>query len=317
MKAVVHLGLSKTGTSTIQRWLMVNRTDLLKQGIQYDRFDGKGWAHPTNQRELIAVVYTHLQKLLPFERTRKNLGIQNFDDQLALSRHVQEVVESAAKENKNGTFLISSEHLGGMLTSEKQIQVFDGWLKSVFSNVRYVMFLRDPEHWLVSRYIGSIAYKKNPESIADFVMRAPYAGYRPLLERWQKSIDLDLFDLRVFEEKWKSEEGLIDDFSDALSIDNHGLKSVQRSNISHSKEENHAIQNGADSRTTNVTIWKRLVKYLRFLVQGSLKGMESTVKLTAEQQRLVWDKNREDISWIKKTFFEGKDFIFMRSNPNV
>ena len=48
MKAVIHIGMPKSGTSTIQAFLDMNRDALSQRGVLYDRFAPAFWQPVTS-----------------------------------------------------------------------------------------------------------------------------------------------------------------------------------------------------------------------------------------------------------------------------
>ena len=76
MKAVIHIGMPKSGTSTIQAFLGMNAAALSRQGVLYDRFDPRFGS----QFELPIIGLSAVGHAIQPEFERNLLGLHTVQD---------------------------------------------------------------------------------------------------------------------------------------------------------------------------------------------------------------------------------------------
>lgn len=160
-KVIVHIGLHKTGTSSIQAALYQNRNELSRRGVLYRCFDDV-WPnhHP------IAVNWTYDFK----------------------SEKVREFLEETIADPHHQTILLSSE-----MFAERNFDVEQFLSLMQNCNVMVLAYLRNPCHQLVSAFGEVVRDSKLrwTESISSNVR--PYdVSYFSLLGRWLLNEDVVL-----------------------------------------------------------------------------------------------------------------------------
>lgn len=111
MKAIIHIGLEKTGTTTIQNFIYKNKKTLESKNI----FLTKSFGYPNNN----LLSYISIDQPSASKNNFKNHDFQLFKKNIIKKAKI-ELSDSLNKHN----FLFSSEHLHSQLKSQKEISHF-------------------------------------------------------------------------------------------------------------------------------------------------------------------------------------------------
>ena len=141
MRAIVHVGMPKTGSTTIQNFLQVNRELLARQNVHVlePRY------YPFSQVEFAIAGCTAAGKLIPDRIDRARFGIDEMADQQELLAKIEATLAEDLAQVTDGTLVVSSEQIGFWLRTSRMRRGLDGWLRSRFDPVDYVMFIRPME----------------------------------------------------------------------------------------------------------------------------------------------------------------------------
>ncbi|MEM6580392.1 MAG: hypothetical protein AAF699_03925 [Pseudomonadota bacterium] len=213
MRAIVHIGTEKTGSTTIQAFLHENRESLQQQGIAYLKSPGL-----RNQRKLAVysmdrkrsdnyIVKHHLR-----EKKARNLWRKKFRQELD--------TEIAALPNSIDTIVFSSEHLHSRLDSDDEVKRLYRLLNRNFSEFKVLVYLRRQDQVAISLHSTKLLYGATPSAI--FPPKASlghhYYDYYGLINRWSSVFGKDNLKIRVFEREKLEGESLLTDFAYAASV---------------------------------------------------------------------------------------------------
>ncbi|WP_145962911.1 polysaccharide biosynthesis protein [Mangrovicoccus ximenensis] len=194
MEAIFHVGMGKTGTSSIQAVLDANEEHLARLGVQYlglwfkilspafQGYDGQDRFFASSPEEM---------------------------QQHAVNYHA--ALKELADNTGNDRFIISNESIYGY---PLQFSPFLAQLKTM-CDVKVVIYARDPHSWLPSAYNQWALYHKTmPGKIPTYrdatkAMIATYSGLRA----WARE-HRDLVELRHFKRGME----VVSDFSDLLGL---------------------------------------------------------------------------------------------------
>lgn len=202
---ILHIGQSKTGTSSIQRVLGARREALAKLGVCYPL--APGWA---NHGLLPA-------SLVPVERLGHfNPAVwEGMAPAARLARfRVEFARELAAMPDTTRLLLISAEQMGGLLDSEASIGALRDLLAPHVGAVRVVMYLRRQDSHFASGYtqalrVGHVSPPvlpaKGPETLRAY-------DYAALLDLWARVFGEAAVQPRVFERESLLNGDVVDDF---------------------------------------------------------------------------------------------------------
>ena len=168
--AAVHIGLPKTGSTTIQAFLAANRQALAGRGVVVDPPRHDRWS----QLEYGLVACSRAGRPIPDEMVRHRLGLARLSDQDALADAFEAWLDERLAGLGDAHYVISSEHLGIWLTEPETRAALDTWLTARFGDVRYILFVRPQAEFILSSWSESIR-RGSDRTLADFV-----AGYDEL-----------------------------------------------------------------------------------------------------------------------------------------
>ncbi|WP_172329781.1 hypothetical protein [Mangrovicoccus sp. HB161399] len=194
MEAIFHVGMGKTGTSSIQQVLGANEEHLAKLGVQYLGL----WF------KILSPDYQGYDGQNRFFASSPDEMRQHADDYHA-------ALCALADNTGNDRFIISNESIYGYPI---QFSPFLAQLKTL-CDVKVIIYARDPYSWLPSAYNQWALYHKTmPGQIPTYreatkAMVATYSGLRA----WARE-HRDLIELRHFKRGME----VVSDFSDMLSL---------------------------------------------------------------------------------------------------
>ena len=209
MKAIVHIGTEKTGTTSIQSFLYQNRSALRKSGYHFLQCAGK-----TNNRD----VPTYCMSKDRDDDFYRNLGITTVDGRRAYKRTFIQKLEKELSGLPANTraVIISSEHFHSRLQTREEVQNVHRLLSRYFSEIDIVCYLRDQITTCTSCY--STALKSgNSSSFIEFVERCTpdshYYNYWEMLQHWESCFGPDALHVSLFSFEHFLNGNLLDDFA--------------------------------------------------------------------------------------------------------
>jgi hypothetical protein len=205
---VLHIGSGKTGTSSIHRFLDVNRDRLAEMDWLYPRSPGRG-------RHAQLGLYVRSSERLDGMPSWHRL---KFDDprrfRLAFRRRLfREIEESGLHQ-----VLLSDEGLYGLAgPALSRLRQFTDLLAR---SLRIVVYLRRQEEHLLSRYQQTVKVGE-VRRLTDWAAedRSATYDYRARLGAWQGNLEPDLLVVRRFERNRFSGGSLLKDFTEACGMD--------------------------------------------------------------------------------------------------
>jgi hypothetical protein len=178
MRAILHIGTEKTGTTSFQRFMNVNTSALLDQKILYPSHLGG-----ENHRHI---------SIYALDLNSKDDGLNRFkissDDELAAYRaKVEQTLTKQVAASDADVCVLSSEHLHSRLKSVEQIQRVHDLLSPLFSSVEVYLHLRPQVDVIVS--LASTQARVGSAVRRDFFERPDasqiYYNYNLLTEAWE------------------------------------------------------------------------------------------------------------------------------------
>lgn len=143
MLAILHIGVEKTGTTSIQQFLALNREDLKSRSILFPQSPGSsnhmrlaGYAANDEKRDDIRMR----------EQIESHEDLQRFRDTFAAD------FASEVRAAGCDTIILSGEHCSSRLVTHQEVQRLRDLLFGVFTSVRVVVYLRRQDEFLLSTY---------------------------------------------------------------------------------------------------------------------------------------------------------------------
>ena len=191
-KIILHIGTNKTGTSTIQKYLALNKENLISNKILYPSTGQLYFAH---------YKFSAIFNLNPLSEV--------VDGDI-----LKEQLEKEIQETDCNTIIISSEYF----ILAKNIQL----IKEYFRNydVYILVYLRRHDEWYESLYNQVIKilhppkWEKGPEKYVEWVeySKKQAVEYELLLDRWTQAFTINNITIRPFEKQQFKNNDLICDF---------------------------------------------------------------------------------------------------------
>ncbi|MBV8978803.1 MAG: hypothetical protein JOZ13_15635 [Alphaproteobacteria bacterium] len=213
MELILHIGTEKTGTTSIQRFLRVNREALAGQSVLYP-------VSPGNQNHVGLTVSAQA----PSKRgpLRKQLGIRNETDARRYRDELWQKLQAEAAERTYRLAVLSSEHLSSRLLEQDEIAWLRDKLSRLAARIRVVVYIRRQDDFLLSTY--STAVKSGATKPLSWpqerAIQDRYDHWR-LLERWANIFGRENIVCRRFERPLLKDGDVVADFLDAAGIEVH------------------------------------------------------------------------------------------------
>ena len=288
MEIILHIGMGKTGTSSIQNALRQNRERLAGQGVDYLGI----WFDAADKRFLGHDGQAAFFRSTP-EEMRAHAG-----------RFLDTLKRRAGASNAN-RFILSNE---GTFVQGATIRPFIEELRK-HATVRLIAYLRNPREWLPSAYMQwSIYHKAYPGPIR------PYADVAPQLVRSYAAIRIwgeafaDLLTLRPF----RKGSNVVEDFSGQLGIDmeNPPTRILERTDAGESMLR--AIYNNRQRDSALPRLFNGAFQDFPF---SATPGIEDLLKdcFSYDGTDAVIAENRAPFDYIRETF--GIDLLADGGSP--
>lgn len=209
MKAIVHIGTEKTGTSSIQKYLHKNRRRLRAAGFHVLQTGGK-----ENNRGLAAYCRRDDQ---PDDFFRDN-NIDTVQQRAAFRKEVdaQLQAEMDALPRHIHTVLMSSEHFSSRLLSPQEMECFQRLLQRFFDQVQVLCYIREQVQACESWYSTTLKVGGS-NSLQEFMQRCKpstyYFNYDDMLANWESCFGKEAISVNVFARQHFVNGDLLDDFT--------------------------------------------------------------------------------------------------------
>lgn len=214
MDCILHIGLEKTGTTSIQEFLFQNRILLAQEGVLYPQSVGD-----RNHSPLVVAFYESDQR----DDLTCNLGL-NTNFQLArFKRESRERIAAECLGARAGKVILSAEHFQSRLRRESGIRELRQFLEGTgIGPIRVVVYLRDPADLAYS--LHSTAVKSGHSGHGPCrPLSEDGTGYDPeyfrnacdhraTLQRWGAVFGMENITPRLFRKDQLAEGDIVRDF---------------------------------------------------------------------------------------------------------
>ncbi len=212
MNIYLHIGTEKTGTTTLQNFLYLNKDKLLESGYYYPKSAGL-----RNHQRLSIAAY-NLEKRDPYTR------LNNINSDRVLESY-QNIIVKRLKSELNcvqqPNIIFSSEHIQSRLTSLSEIQRLKEILVSLGAiNIIVIVYLRNPVEIANSLY--STAIKCGSEAIHPFRPSHEYirhiCDHKSTIENYTEVFGKGAVVPRIFESSTLEGGSLLKDFINVVGL---------------------------------------------------------------------------------------------------
>lgn len=312
MKAIVHIGAPKTGTTTLQAFLHLNAEALRAQGVRFAR----NVADRGSQFEYPMTAFVRTGTLLPHREQRIRYNAQTQEQQQAEYGPYVDQIRRYADTHPEPVALFSSEHILPWLNRPDLIQSFHDLMSESFDAVRYVVYYRKPTEMIASSYSERI--KRGAALTMDDYLTRQLNRNKSYwrVSTWADTVGRENFDVRLLDKGFLAKGDLISDFCAACGLDETALERPERLNESLScvaaealRQLNRRIPELRKDGTTNPL--RRGI--LRVLTQ--LGAEAPRIRLNEQQRRRVgWKRNWVDEK-MREDFFPDRKALWSPFDP--
>ena len=309
--AYIHIGLEKTGTTTIQEFAYQNRSLLAVDNIYYP--DSPGIKNHTN---LPAYAYDNNLNDLAI---RKN--ITNPNDRTYFRNSFEEKFRKEIEpvREKKMNLLLSSEHLSSRVGDESEIRKLLSLFISLDYQPKIIIYLRRQDEMLLSTYSTWVKCGATEELNHNAYKKKRY-DFLSQLKLWENCVGPEQIIVGLFHKKRLYNGDLIQDFCQKINI-NHKQYEIPKFNLNKSLS---AIQL-AFLKDFNKNI-PELIDGKKNMFRGdvitALEGMVDTTKATLPDniRQEIQEYFKKDNDTIKNNYYpdmEGPLFPLSIEKTNV
>ncbi len=280
-KCIIHIGMHKTGSSSIQHSLYSN----LKDDVFTYLDVGKA-----NHSILLSMFFRDLSP-----QSEKYAEIKN--------RLIKKIEES------NPVMIISAEAVS-MFSKEKLVNLRD-FLLHYFQEIRIVGYIRSPKS-----YMESFFQQRVKGGLASFDLdNAIYPHYRERFEKFDEVFGKNNVEFGKFDPKHLYKGNVVMDFCKRIGIDMTEDRTI-RINESLSKEEVSVLYTfgklGTDQNEAPGLMQKnmKLIRRIREIKKHKFKFSPVLIKP-------VLEKNRDDIAWMEERLGQRLEEIMVEGEEDI
>lgn len=296
MKLILHIGTEKTGTTSIQDFLIKKREALLKEGF-FVPFSTLGPYRTGNQRYFPYFAHN--------DGHQDDFWYSLEGDNASRKRQIFIKKEQFIQECKEvskmcDAVVVSCEHLSSRLNYPEEIERLQAFCSGIFEEIEIVLYLRDQLSMAISVLSESIKggnlIHKLPKA-KNFKM----GNYASLLSLWTNNFPDASFKIRRFDRKKLTGGDVVQDF------DSHILSNLTKENgILPGKSYNESLS------LTGMALLLRLNSEFQPFIDNKINILRGNLK------HFILEHTR-DGSKFKPTKDEWKDYrdFFSEGNSNI
>lgn len=300
-KAYIHIGLEKTGTTSLQVFLQKNRVVLRSNNFDYMGDEDDLYVHGIGHFPIVASFYDKCPNIVP---PNKHLRASEVLDALS--------IDSKAS---NYDIILSCEHFSSRLHKRENLQAIRESLSD--RQIKIVCYLRPQEEHVVSAYSTLVkGGETKPFSITEVNPHNRLFNYYQILEDWSSVFGRENVILREYNRASMVGGDICLDFLNILNIASPEFMLIEDQNISlgtHQIEMLRSINKHLTSFPwgvwdVDVDKFEESQEIRRLLAPLLPHGEHIQTLLSHDQRRLVRDQFEQDNLKICDAY-NGADFI--------
>lgn len=306
---ILHIGTTKTGSTSIQKVLSRSREGLLQQGVCYPLAPGRVQhnllAHAAMDRDVRERRFRSRQKDVDSDRSDLH-SADTFLDQFA--------TEMDALPKTVTRTIISSEYIYIYLHRAAEVQRLREMLQPWFDPMRVVVYLRRQDAHLTSLYTQLLrAGVVRPPNEFKFRERPLHElDYAELLQRWADVFGGGNIEPRVFERGTDRRFDVVEDFCRRCGIVISGIDDALRESnpsVEHAGQDLLADLGRLLQKQTNKTkvgspLWRCLTAAVTEACQGT--GWKPSRAVAHE----FYEQFRQSNEAVRRVWFPGRASLF-------
>jgi hypothetical protein len=306
MKCYLHIGTEKTGTSTIQHFFLINRSQLAKNNFYYLKSLGS-----PNNRKLPLAAYN------PSRRDEYTKALELiFDHQVTdFQRKIILRLRNEVKQLPPSSIIIcSSEHIQSRLTTIEEISRLKKILNNVgIDDINVIVYFRNPGETANSLYSTAIKAGNTmpnvPPPSNDYFENI--CNHKKTVEKFTTVFGKDKLIVRLFRKDKFKNISLVHDISNIIGLDSF----INDLTIPENKNESLSL--------LGITILRKLNESIpKFNPNGLNNQREDIVYLISKhfsEPKFVMGENLQEAynlhfaksnEWLRKNYFPEEEELF-------
>ncbi|MFD2111587.1 hypothetical protein [Thiorhodococcus fuscus] len=212
----LHIGTEKTGTTSIQEMLFLNRARLAEEGYHFIASAG---ARNNRKLSAYAIREDRADEFLELNGIHTRSDRQRFETTFAsdLREEIQALPDHIH------TLIASSEHLHSRCLQREEVAKLRALLHPFCDDIRILVYLRPQIEVITSLYSTALKCGES-EDLGTFVAQRclpsnPYFNYRGLLDLWADSFGDAQMMVRLYQRQTLIEGDLLADFASTIGVD--------------------------------------------------------------------------------------------------
>lgn len=293
--AYIHIGLEKTGTTSLQEFFFLNKQNLAKDNIHLMSSPGA-----RNHTDLAAYAYDKtLGDLIVQKNIQTTEAKEAFREEFLerFTREIQTVKKTKAH------LLVSSEHLSSRVFSKNEIRKLIGLFTKEGYQPKIIVYLRRQDQYLLSTYSTWLKSGATAELNQKAYKRKRY-DYLSLLELWGEVVGDKNLTVKIFERARMYKNDLIEDFMQILGITETSNYQQPASDLNKSLDKNKLLfLQSINSLVPSVVNGQS--NPLRGELVKALEQMDNSNKLSLDPKlsQTILDYYKADNVAIKEKYF--------------
>lgn len=309
MHLTMHIGTEKTGTTTIQRFMHMNRGPLAARGILVPVSPGQ-----VNQRKLTAVAYNPDRQ----DDLMREHGLADPQHRAEVTAQWWQEFCDEVKRFPGQRVLVSSEHFHSRLRSREEVERLHDILKTVFKQIDVILYLREPVQTAVSLFSTAVRSGVHMKSVPppDNEYFGSIVNHKRSIELWSSVFGPGNLRLRLFDRNCFHNGDLLDDFIQVAdlpddipykqpepqneSLSNLGIELLSRLN---GRQQERIKQGNADPR------FNRVQAALCNVLTSGTAHLPSPA--TVQAYREAFSESNE---WVRQNYFPAREALFRETD---
>jgi len=228
MKAIIHIGAPKTGSTSIQRFLFLNQKALKRQGFLHKR----NVAKRASQFEYPLAALGRVGRLPGGQDQRLRYNARSVEDINAQVKPHVEALKKYARFKDCHTAIFSTEHAAPWLRSPKLVRAFDAMFAEHFGSRLYVLYVRNTVDLLPSTY-SEVLKRGRSVTMEEWIrLRMAKKTHYDIAQLWRDTLGSENFSIRLLDPGFLEGGDLYQDFAKVCGFDIEGMEIPPRANES-------------------------------------------------------------------------------------
>ncbi len=304
MKITLHIGVEKTGSTSIQHYLSQNREDLQKQGVLY----AESLSLPNNDY-LVAFSQDAGKK----SDIRARYGMADNPEEIEKFRKkVEDDLRREIAISNPENLIISNEHLTSRLNSSEELNRLFDFLTGFSRNIELIIYLRRQDSLLESLYSTAIKSGNTYDFDTYFqkIWKRHDLHFYSLLKMWEDFVPREKMKVRIFEKEKLLNQDIVDDFLSLVKIPRENKEKIE-TNISLGYKKTEFLRKFNKHFPLKDTRYKQLRgNFLQLLYKAPVA--DEKITMSREQRESIIDDYADENYKCAKYFF-GESRLFIKS----